>query len=53
MSDDKNQKTQDASMWFPKFVELWKEFYFKTEEAWADAFVNMSVRIVLSGPDSS
>lgn len=38
MSDDKNQNTQDASMWFPNFVELWKEFYFKTEEAWADAF---------------
>lgn len=38
MSDEKNHITQDQSMWFPNFVELWKEFYFKTEQAWADAF---------------
>lgn len=41
MSEDDKSTTQDNSsdkIIFPDFTELWKEFYFKTEDAWSEAF---------------
>lgn len=38
MSDANNSQADGKKIVFPDFPELWKELYFKTETAWADAF---------------
>lgn len=37
MSDVNNSQADGKKIVFPDFAELWKELYFKTEAAWADA----------------
>jgi polyhydroxyalkanoic acid synthase PhaR subunit len=37
MSEETNSQDGNKII-FPDFAELWKELYFKTESAWADAF---------------
>jgi len=36
--DEKSNSANGERVTFPNFAELWKELYFKTETAWADAF---------------
>jgi len=38
MSDMNNSQADGNKIIFPDFTELWKEFYFKNEGAWANAF---------------
>ncbi len=38
MSEEKNSQADGNKIILPDFAELWKEVYFKTEGAWADAF---------------
>lgn len=38
MSEDNDSQADGKKIIFPDFAELWKELYFKTEGAWADAF---------------
>lgn len=38
MSEMNNSQADGNKLIFPDFAELWKEMYFKTETAWADAF---------------
>lgn len=38
MSEKTNSQADGNKIIFPDFAELWKELYFKTESAWADAF---------------
>lgn len=38
MSEEKNSQADGNKIILPDFAELWKEIYFRTEGAWADAF---------------